>query len=72
VEAVIGHVGVNGTLEETEVITLPAVEQRGSLYVYQKEFLPHRTGRLGLSLRISSNHFIDPLTRPCNSLLKWV
>ena len=50
-EAVIGHVGVNGTLEETEVMTLPAVGQRGPLHVYEKDFLPHRTGRLGLSLR---------------------
>ena len=71
VEVVIGRVGVSGQLEETEVMTLPAVEQRGSAYVFAKEFLPMHTGRLGYSLRISPNHFQDPLTRPCNSLLKW-
>jgi starch phosphorylase len=71
VEAVVGRVGITGQLEATEVIALPAVEQKGSVYVFQKEFTPHQTGRLGYALRISSNHFNNPLTRPCNSLLKW-
>jgi glycogen phosphorylase len=71
VEAVIGRIGVNGNLEETQVMTLPAVQQEGSAYVFLKEFVPHQTGRLGYSLRISPNHYDDPLTRPCNSLLKW-
>jgi starch phosphorylase len=71
VEAVVGRIGVNGNLEETQVMTLPAVEQSGNEYVFLKEFVPHQTGRLGYSLRISPNHYDDPLTRPCNSLLKW-
>lgn len=71
VEAVIGRVGVNGNLEETQVMTLPPVQQEGESYVFEKEFVPHQTGRLGYSLRISPNHYDDPLTRPCNSLLKW-
>lgn len=71
VEAVVGRVGPNGQLEETEVLTLPAVEQRGTVYVFSKEFVPFETGRLGYSLRVSPNHYHDPLTRPCNSLLKW-
>jgi len=71
VEAVIGRIGVNGSLEETQVMTLPAVQQQGNAYVFLKEFVPHQTGRLGYSLRISPNHYDDPLTRPCNSLLKW-
>ncbi len=71
VEAVVGRIGVNGNLEETQVMTLPAVEQAGNEYVFLKEFVPHQTGRLGYSLRISPNHYDDPLTRPCNSLLKW-
>jgi len=71
VEAVVGRVGVNGNLEETQVMTLPALEQNGSGYVFMKEFVPHQTGRLGYSLRVSPNHYDDPLTRPCNSLLKW-
>lgn len=71
VEAVIGRVGANGNLEETQVMSLPAVEQQGNAYVFLKEFVPHQTGRLGYSLRISPNHYDDPLTRPCNSLLKW-
>ncbi len=71
VEAVIGRIGVSGSLEETQVMTLPAVQQQGNAYVFLKEFVPHQTGRLGYSLRISPNHYDDPLTRPCNSLLKW-
>jgi starch phosphorylase len=71
VEAVIGRVGANGNLEETQVMTLPPVEQQGTAYLFAKEFVPHQTGRLGYSLRVSPNHYDDPLTRPCNSLLKW-
>src|ERR1700678_2365081 len=71
VEAVVGRVGVNGNLEENQEMTLRAVEQAGNEYVFLKEFVPHQTGRLGYSLRISPNHYDDPLTRPCNSLLKW-
>src|SRR5450755_2172446 len=71
VEAVIGRVDSNGHLEETEVMVLPAVEQQGSVAVFSKEMVPERTGRLGYALRISPNHFDDPLTRPCTGLLKW-
>jgi glycogen phosphorylase len=71
VEAVVGRIGVSGNLEETQVMTLPAAEHAGNEYVFLKEFVPHQTGRLGYSLRISPNHYEDPLTRPCNSLLKW-
>jgi len=71
VEAVIGRVGANGNLEETQVMSLPSVEQQGDSFVFSREFVPHQTGRLGYSLRISPNHYDDPLTRPCNALLKW-
>lgn len=71
VEAVFGRVGVNGTLEDTTVLSLPAVEQQGSVYVFVKEFVPDQTGRVGYSLRISPNHYELPLTRPCGALLKW-
>jgi glycogen phosphorylase len=47
------------------------VKQDGSRYVFMKEFVPHQTGRLGYSLRVSPNHYDDPLTRPCNAPLKW-
>jgi starch phosphorylase len=39
--------------------------------VFAKEVVPQQTGRLGYALRISPNHYDDPLTRPCTSLLKW-
>jgi starch phosphorylase len=71
VEVVLGRVDSNGHLEETEVMTLPPVEQQGSVAVFGREILPERTGRLGYALRVSPNHFDDPLTRPCTNLLKW-
>lgn len=71
VEAVVGRVGVSGNLEETQVMTLLPVEQRGTTYVFSREYVPHQTGRLGYALRVSPNHCDDPLTRPCNSPLKW-
>jgi starch phosphorylase len=71
VEAVVGRIGSNGNLEDTQVMTMPAVEQKGSVVVFAREFVPHLTGRLGYSLRISPNHFDDPLTRNCDPLLKW-
>jgi len=71
VEAVIGRINADGCLVDTEVLTLPAREQNGSRAVFSREFLPQQTGRLGYSIRVSPNHYDDPLTRPCNSLLKW-
>ena len=66
-----GRVGSNGNLEETEVMVLPPIEQAGNVAVFEKEIVPERTGRLGYALRVSPNHYDDPLTRPCTSLLKW-
>jgi glycogen phosphorylase len=71
VELVMGRIDSNGHLEETEIMVLPAVEQQGSVAVFGRDLLPERTGRLGYALRVSPNHFDDPLTRPCSSLLKW-
>ena len=71
VEVVMGRVGTDGGLEDTEVMVLPPTEQQGSVAVFGKEIVPERTGRLGYALRVSPNHFDDPLTRPCTSLLKW-
>ena len=70
-EVVIGRVDSNGHLEETEVIVLPFVEQQGAAAVFAKDIVPERTGRLGYALRVSPNHYDDPLTRPCSSLMKW-
>ena len=71
VEAVVGRVGTSGQLEETQILTLPAVEQRGAAFVFERQFVPHQTGRLGYALRISPNHDDNPLTRRCNSLIRW-
>jgi starch phosphorylase len=71
VEAVLGRVGPNGTLEDTEVIVLPATEEFETVTVFSKEIAPRHTGRLGYALRVSPNHYEDPLTRPCPDLLRW-
>jgi starch phosphorylase len=70
-EVVIGRVDSNGHLEETEVAVLPFLEQQGTAAVFAKDIIPERTGRLGYALRVSPNHYDDPLTRPCASLMKW-
>ncbi len=71
VEAVIGRVGIADNLEETEVILLRPDGQEGSGAIFVNEYIPHQTGRLGYSIRVSPNHFEDPLTRPCDPLMKW-
>jgi len=71
VEAVFGRVDSNGHLEDTEVLTLPSISQEGSVAVFCRDIVPERTGRLGYALRVSPNHFDDPITRPCTPLLKW-
>jgi starch phosphorylase len=71
VEVVVGRVDNNGNLEDTEVLVLPPVESQGTVAIFEKDVVPERTGRLGYALRVSPNHFDDPLTRPCSSLLKW-
>ncbi len=71
VEVVVGRVDSNGNLEDTEVLVLPPTELQGPVAIFEKDVVPERTGRLGYALRVSPNHFDDPLTRPCSSLLKW-
>lgn len=71
VEVVLGRVGVHGQLEETEVLLLPPVEERGTQAVFESQVVPQQTGRIGYALRIAPNHYGDPLTRPSHALLKW-
>jgi len=70
-EAVVGRVGPSGELEQTQVLTLAPLERNGTVYTFGRDFAPFSTGRLGYSLRISPNHFDDPLNRPCNAPIKW-
>ncbi len=72
VEAVVGQVGATGQLESTYTLPLEPVEERGSSVVFANQFTVQETGRVGYSVRVSPNHFDNPLTRPCNALLKWV
>src|SRR5579863_597498 len=71
VEAVVGRVGAEGELADTQVLALNPMEQQGTQYLFGRDFVPLATGRLGCSARISPNHFDDPLSRPCNAPLKW-
>jgi starch phosphorylase len=72
VEAVIGRVGVEGHLEDTTVITMnsAATTPQGHHH-FRSNFVAEQTGRLGLAIRVSPNHSDDPLTRPCQSPMKW-
>ncbi|HMJ62030.1 MAG TPA: alpha-glucan family phosphorylase, partial [Bryobacteraceae bacterium] len=72
VEAVVGSIGVNGQLESTFTLPLVPSEVRGTAVLFSNEFMVQQTGRIGYSVRISPNHFDNPLTRPCNTALKWV
>jgi starch phosphorylase len=72
VEAVIGQIGVNGQLQDTYTLPLNPVEKQDKTVVFENKFTVQQTGRRGYSIRVSPNHFDNPLTRPCNALLKWV
>ena len=50
---------------------LPATGEFQSVTVFTREIAPRHTGRLGYALRVSPNHYEDPLTRPCPDLLRW-
>lgn len=71
VEAVVGQIGGNGQLQGTFVLPLKPVSEKGNTVEFATEFSIQQTGRVGYSVRISPNHFNNPLTRACNSLLKW-
>ena len=71
VECVIGRIAASGGLEETEVVVLPGSVVDGDIAVFEREIIPAQTGRLGYAVRVSPNHYDDPLTRPVTSLLKW-
>jgi starch phosphorylase len=71
VECVIGRIGASGGLEETEVVLLPNKSVEGDVAVFERQIVPAQTGRLGYAVRVSPNHYEDPLTRPVTSLLKW-
>jgi starch phosphorylase len=53
-------------------VSLAAIGQTGEDYQFESEYTVRYTGRLGFSMRVSPNHFENPITRPCNSPLKWV
>jgi starch phosphorylase len=71
VEVVVGRVGVGGQLEDTEIMLLPPVDRQGEVVIFEKDIVPQQTGRMGYAVRVSPNHYGDPLTRPCSALLKW-
>ena len=72
VEALVGRVGPGGELEDTEVLTLPYVSEQAGQVMFGTEFVPLVTGRLGYSVRVSPNHGVDPLSRPCHAAVKWM
>ena len=71
VEALIGRVGPGGEMDNPKIVLLAPKTQRGSVWTFSEEYKPVTTGRLGFAVRVSSNHFENPLNRPSNALLKW-
>ena len=71
VEAVVGRIGPEGALADTQVLALEPLGEHGTQFLFGRDFTPLATGRLGCAVRISPNHFDDPLNRPCNAPLKW-
>ena len=71
VEVVLGRVSSSGELEDAEVFVLPPTEKSASGYVFSKSYVPSQSGRLGYTVRVTPNHFSDPLTRQCHSLIRW-
>jgi glycogen phosphorylase len=71
VEAIVGRVDVEGHLEDPSVLQLSPSGQQGAAHVFERAMVPPQTGRLGYAMRISPNHSDDPLSQPCNGLLKW-
>jgi starch phosphorylase len=60
VEAVVGRVDSDGNLEDTTVIPLPVIEERGGVHLFGQEYAPAATGRPRLLL---PDQF-EPLSRP--------
>lgn len=71
VEAVVGRIATSGMLEDTTVMTLSPGQKMENGFEFFREFTPEITGRLGYALRVTANHYHDPLTRPCRSPLRW-
>jgi starch phosphorylase len=63
---------VNGQLQNTFVLPLKPQSEEGAQVTFANAFTVQQTGRVGYSVRVSPNQFENPLTRPCNSPLKWV
>ena len=72
VEALVGKIGPQGDLEEAQVLSLDPLEQHGTTYLFGRAFSPLSTGRLGFSVRVTPNHYSDPLNRPCNAPIAWM
>lgn len=71
VEALVGRVGPDGELDNPQIVQLAPQTQQGSIWKFSENYRPVTTGRLGFAVRVSSNHFDNPLNRPSNALLKW-
>jgi starch phosphorylase len=71
VQALVGLVSPDGDLTKTEVVDLKSTASQGTVHTFECSYIPRHTGRLGYALRISPNHYTNPLTRPCNDLIHW-
>jgi starch phosphorylase len=71
VEVLVGHVGPEGELQPSQVLLLQPRDSQEGAVLFECDYTPPSTGRLGVAMRVCPNHFNDPLNRPCNALMKW-
>jgi starch phosphorylase len=71
VEILFGGVTAEGTLENLEVVALAPSPGSSTFHIFEATYAPKQTGRAGMSVRVRPNHSHNPLTRPCESLMKW-
>jgi starch phosphorylase len=71
VECVLGRIGASGSLDAGQIFLLPNTRVDGDRATFEKEITPDETGRLGYAVRLSPNHYDDPMTRPVTSMIKW-
>jgi starch phosphorylase len=53
------------------VVLMRVTQVEGDIATFETTMIPSQTGRLGFAIRVSPNHYDNPLTRPVSSLLKW-
>jgi starch phosphorylase len=71
VEAVVGSVAADGTLQDPEIVPFEAKGPDQQAHLFEGRFVPRRTGRIGYAVRVSLNHSSGADRRPAGLPVKW-